>query len=70
MMTATRAHAIGSPRYQMVWAAVPIAIVVMFAGFAIGLSRLAVAGGGFAGYGASLLLARIFPARQLFPYLR
>ncbi|MHB8878123.1 MAG: hypothetical protein ACYC8T_30880 [Myxococcaceae bacterium] len=53
-------------RYLMVWPAVPVAIVVfLFVGGVVGMGL-----GGLAGYGTSLLLAKVFPAKQLFPYVR
>jgi hypothetical protein len=54
-------------RSQAIWASVPIA------GLAMGLLQAGFIGvmiGGAVGYGCSLLLAKIFPAKQLFPYLR
>jgi hypothetical protein len=53
--------------YQMVWPAVPvgIAVALLAGGGIIGFGL-----GGAAGYAASLVLVKLFPAKQLFPYLR
>jgi hypothetical protein len=54
-------------RYLMVWPSVPLALVaiILLGGGLIGFAL-----GGALGYGSSLVLAAIFPARPRFPYLR
>jgi hypothetical protein len=54
-------------RYQMVWPAVPVGIVVAMV---LGGGLIGFAAGGAVGYGASLALAAVFPAKQFFTDLR
>ena len=54
-------------RALMVWVAVPLAALLMLV---LGGGLCGIVLGGAAGYGLSLALAAIFPARRLFPYVR
>src|SRR5256885_10809958 len=54
-------------RYLMIWPAVPFAAVITWL---LGCGVLGFVAGGAAGYGISLLLLKLFPAKQRFPYLK
>ncbi|MEW5737371.1 MAG: hypothetical protein AB1938_00510 [Myxococcota bacterium] len=54
-------------RQLMIWISVPSAMLLALI-FGMGICGFAIGGAG--GYGLSLVLAAIFPAKRLFPYAR
>ncbi len=54
-------------RQQMIWVAVPVGAGVFIL---TGMGILGFFAGAASGYGVSLALAAVFPARHLFPYAR